>query len=220
MAKRKKRHVIKKMIETHGKAIFFIILAAVVLGAVTNLANSKAEKTEKIYLQKLGLLENKLNKLALNTESLSGRLSVIEIQMEQKSIKKKPSKNLSAVSHLLKPVELKNKIKRIHHKEAKMLFDSGKALFIDARSLREYNKAHIKGSIPMQANLVDANIPKYKKLMEDKVLVTYCHGIGCRLSDKVAYRLFDRGYKKVCIFFGGWNEWNEKKYPVTTNKGQ
>ena len=49
--------------------------------------------------------------------------------------------------HLLKPVKTKEEMPKITLKEAKFLFDSGKAVFIDARGYNEYEQAHIKGAV-------------------------------------------------------------------------
>jgi len=118
-------------------------------------------------------------------------------------------------SYLFKPVKSKEEIYRIDIDEAKFLFDSGKALFIDARSISEYDEAHIKGAIPIPLNLLMENIEKYKDKLKNKILVSYCHGIGCHLSDRVAYQLYDSGYRNICIFFSGWPKWVEHKYPIT-----
>ncbi len=117
-------------------------------------------------------------------------------------------------SYLFNPIDSKDKIHRIDIEEAKFLFYSGKAIFIDARSIHEYEEAHIKGAIPIPVNMLMENISKYKNQLKDKVLVTYCHGIGCHLSDRVAYQLFDSGFRKICIFFSGWPKWVEHKYPI------
>lgn len=123
-------------------------------------------------------------------------------------------------SYLFKPVRSKEEIYRIDIDGAKFLFDSGKALFIDARSISEYEEAHIKGSIPIPLNLLMENIEKYKDKLKNKILVTYCHGIGCHLSDRVAYQLYDSGYRNICIFFSGWPKWVEHKYPVTQKSNE
>lgn len=117
-------------------------------------------------------------------------------------------------SYLFTPVESKEKIHRIDIEEAKFLYDSGKAIFIDARALNEYEESHIKSAISIPVNMMMENIPKYKDKLKNKVLVTYCHGIGCHLSDRVAYTLFDNGYRKICIFFSGWPKWVEHNYPI------
>ncbi len=86
--------------------------------------------------------------------------------------------------------------------------------FIDARPVEEYEESHIKGAI---------NIPFYgsenyesalKKIPKDEVIVTYCGGDDCDLSILLADELFAKGYKKIYVFFGGWNDWQKMKYPV------
>lgn len=108
----------------------------------------------------------------------------------------------------------KEDIPKIHLEEAKILFESGKALFIDARSAGEYNDSHIPGSVLITVGEAVNKIPQLADVLKDKVLVPYCHGAGCHLSDKVAYSLFDAGYKKVVIYFGGWPEWTQANMPV------
>jgi 3-mercaptopyruvate sulfurtransferase SseA len=61
---------------------------------------------------------------------------------------------------------------------------------------------------------------KYYAEYESKIknaskLVTYCHGVGCKLSDKVSQRLYrDKGHKNVASFFGGWPQWSQANLPV------
>jgi rhodanese-related sulfurtransferase len=113
-----------------------------------------------------------------------------------------------------KDVVTKETINRIDIEDAKYLYDSGKAIFIDARGKNEYEEAHIKDSISIPAGSTQDVVASFKDKLKDKVLVTYCHGVGCHLSDKTAYLLWDAGYRKVAIFFGGWPKWNEHKYPI------
>ena len=89
--------------------------------------------------------------------------------------------------------------------------------FIDARSPEEFAEGHIKGAI---------NIPFYgsenyqhelDKISKDEILITYCSGDDCDLSILLGDELFEKGYKKIYVFFGGWNQWNEKGYPITKN---
>jgi rhodanese-related sulfurtransferase len=114
-----------------------------------------------------------------------------------------------------KPVDSKANIYRIDIEDAKYLYEHG-ALFADARGPNEYAEAHIKGAINVPVNSTPADIAKLKDKLAGKLIVTYCHGIGCHLSDKAAYLLYDAGYRKLVIFFGGWPKWNEHKYPIET----
>ncbi|MEK6794277.1 MAG: rhodanese-like domain-containing protein [Spirochaetota bacterium] len=116
--------------------------------------------------------------------------------------------------YLFMEVETKEDVPKIHLKEAKLLFESGEALFIDARSQEEYNQSHIAGSLYIGADDSPKKIKAQAELLKGKVLVTYCHGVGCHLSDKTAFNLFDAGYRKIAIFFGGWPEWTQASLPI------
>ncbi len=116
---------------------------------------------------------------------------------------------------LFQEVSLKQEIHKIDIDAAKYLFDSGRAVFVDSRSKGEYDRQRIKGSIFLPVNASQDEIDRAAKKYRGKVLVTYCHGSGCHLADKVAYRLFDAGHKKLAIFWGGWPKWDEHKYPET-----
>ncbi len=116
--------------------------------------------------------------------------------------------------HLANNVAKKEDIPKIHIEEAKALFESGRALFIDARSEQEYKQSRIPGSIFISAGDQPSKIETLAEKLKGKVLVPYCHGAGCHLSDKVAHRLHDMGYKKVAIFFGGWPEWTQAAMPI------
>ena len=86
--------------------------------------------------------------------------------------------------------------------------------FIDARPAEEFSEGHIKGAL---------NIPFYgsenyesvlNKISKDDIVVTYCSGEDCDLSILLGDELFNKGYKKVYVFFGGWNDWLIKGYPI------
>jgi rhodanese-related sulfurtransferase len=115
-----------------------------------------------------------------------------------------------------KPVGAKEHIPHIDTPEAKFLYESGKAVFVDARGASEYDDGHVKGSVSIPVSASNEDIAKLKDKLEGKVLVTYCHGAGCHLSDKTAFKLYDLGYRKIAIFFGGWPKWTENKLPITT----
>ncbi|MCE5300815.1 MAG: hypothetical protein LLG37_08105 [Spirochaetia bacterium] len=116
--------------------------------------------------------------------------------------------------YLFKQVKTKEEIPRIHLEDAKYLIDSGKALFIDARGKGEYNESHIPGAICMPVGEAAGLIPQMKETLAGKILVPYCHGVSCNLSVKVADSLYDAGYRKIVIFFGGWPEWTAANMPV------
>lgn len=89
-------------------------------------------------------------------------------------------------------------------------------VFVDARAKVEYDQSHIPGAIPMPLGEFDKYYAEYEtKIKNASKLVTYCHGIGCKLSDKVAQRLYrDKGHKNVASFFGGWPQWSQANLPT------
>lgn len=108
--------------------------------------------------------------------------------------------------------------KHYHWEEAKQAWESKDGLFLDARAKVEYDQAHIPGAIPMPVGEFDKYFDQYKdKIKKAKFLITYCHGVGCQLSNKVAQKLHDeKGFKNVGSFFGGWPQWQQHNMPVET----
>jgi rhodanese-related sulfurtransferase len=108
--------------------------------------------------------------------------------------------------------------KHYHFNDAKALWESKQAVFIDARAKVEYDQGHIPGAVPMPLGEFDKYYDQYKaKLKKAKFLITYCHGVGCKLSDKVAQKLYqDKGMKNTGAFFGGWPQWQQHNMPVET----
>jgi rhodanese-related sulfurtransferase len=106
----------------------------------------------------------------------------------------------------------------IHLDEAKKLQADTGVLFADARAKVEYDQGHIPGAIPLPLGEFDQYYEKYKsRIKAAKKIVTYCHGVGCKLSDKVAQKLYnDKGHKNVVGFFGGWPQWQQNNLPIET----
>ncbi|MDP8257082.1 MAG: rhodanese-like domain-containing protein [Candidatus Alcyoniella australis] len=98
--------------------------------------------------------------------------------------------------------------------QAKELFDTAEALFLDSRSREEYDAGHISGALN-----VDTLDPEHiDRILEQALpgirLVTYCSGVDCHSSDLLAERLVDMGYSGIGVFFGGWPEWSAAGYPT------
>ncbi len=90
-------------------------------------------------------------------------------------------------------------------------------VFCDARAKAEYDQGHIPGAIPLPSGEFDKYYAMHeKRIKAAKWLITYCHGIGCRLSEKAANSLIEKGQKRVAVFFGGWPQWNEHHDKVET----
>jgi|GEM_PF-498497 len=103
--------------------------------------------------------------------------------------------------------------KAINLEQAVKLYEAG-ILFIDAREPEDYKNAHIKNSI----NLPMDHFDEYKSILDtldkNQPIVTYCAGTDCDLSIVLGNVLFDSGFKRIFVFFGGWNEWVEAGLPT------
>ena len=103
--------------------------------------------------------------------------------------------------------------KAITLKQAYSLFKQN-VLFVDARDYVEYEIGHIKNAISIP--YFDFDI--YKSILDtipkNTPLVAYCDGKDCDLSILLGDKLFEMGYTKTYIFFGGWVDWQMAGYPV------
>ncbi len=100
--------------------------------------------------------------------------------------------------------------------EAKALFDSGDAIFVDARHAFDFRVGHIKSAINIPVNEFDAKLPAIGALPRNKTIVVYCDGSECNSSIELAAKLYENGLGGIKIFFGGWQEWTANKYPTET----
>lgn len=90
-----------------------------------------------------------------------------------------------------------------------------KLVVIDARHSEEYNKGHIEGAINLLDSDLTPEILARHAASKDTPLLIYCNGARCLRSSNAAKKAVAWGYKKIYWFRGGWNEWIEKKLPIT-----
>ncbi len=129
-----------------------------------------------------------------------------------------PAVRLPAASLLSKVSRTREEIPRITIDQAKAIHDSGRAVFIDTRGRPAYEQGRIKGSVSMPMNDMPELLPKLRPLFKGKLLVTYCDGSGCKISDSTAFNLLDNGFERLAIFYGGWESWKEAGLPVETGR--
>jgi|SRR5208282_5017983 len=86
-------------------------------------------------------------------------------------------------------------------------------LVVDTRSPESYAKGHLPGAINLWHRTIDAVTAA--QLPKDKVLVTYCTGVGCNASTKGAAKLTELGFR-VKEMTGGFEWWKQEGYPVET----
>lgn len=99
--------------------------------------------------------------------------------------------------------------------DAKALFFTRAAIFVDARPEDFYEMGHIQGarSLPMEdfdsrSPAVTADIPR------DSLIVVYCDGEICSLSKDLALALSANGFSHVQVLLNGWSLWQAAGMPV------
>lgn len=98
---------------------------------------------------------------------------------------------------------------------AKQIFDSDKAVFVDARSLKNFKSGHIKGAESLSLDQFDILIEAFKeKYPADTSIITYCSGKTSNDSHRLEEILFDNGYINVSVFIDGYQGWKAEGYPI------
>ncbi len=81
-----------------------------------------------------------------------------------------------------------------------------KGVIIDSRSSYAFKQGHIPKAISLPVDDMTASrLPKDKGTL----LVFYCGASACGLSAEAAQKAVQLGYKKVAVYKGGWQGWNQ-----------
>jgi rhodanese-related sulfurtransferase len=115
----------------------------------------------------------------------------------------------------------KYKWPHISLQEAQRLHGRKDTLFVDGRSYNEWKQAHIPGAVPLPIGEFEKYYDKYRsKLKKAKILVSYCHGETCRLSDHLAQLLVNKGHRNVAVFWGGYPAWTGAHLALADGNGK
>jgi rhodanese-related sulfurtransferase len=98
--------------------------------------------------------------------------------------------------------------------DARKLYASRQAVFIDARNPRDYSMGHISGAINLPLHDLRRDDPLLSALRKDQLLVVYCDGEECSSSVELTKVLYESGFSQVKVFFGGWNDWHSNNLPI------
>lgn len=99
--------------------------------------------------------------------------------------------------------------------EAEVLYFSGLAVFLDARSPEAYELGHIQGAYNLPWQDFDERVGAVMaKIPHDATIVTYCDGTGCSLSRELAFALLEKGYGNVRVLVNGWTLWQQYDLPA------
>ncbi len=99
--------------------------------------------------------------------------------------------------------------------EARVLFERGAAVFVDARPGSQYAEGHIRGALSLPFHEVDDHFMDVADRLEvPKTIVTYCDGEGCELSHELALFLKQIGFENVRVLVNGWTVWQQAGLPT------
>jgi rhodanese-related sulfurtransferase len=98
--------------------------------------------------------------------------------------------------------------------EAWNLYQSGDAVFVDARHEFDFRLGHITGAINVPLREYEVKKALLSGFPKNKLIVAYCDGAECNSSIELSVKLMQDGYTDVKIFFGGWREWEDANHPT------
>ena len=94
------------------------------------------------------------------------------------------------------------------------MYQTGSALFVDARHDFDYKLGHIKGALNVPLKEYDGTKSLLASVPKDRLIIAYCDGAECNSSIELSAKLMNDGFKNVRIFFGGWHDWLSARLPT------
>ncbi|MGD9008102.1 MAG: rhodanese-like domain-containing protein [Desulfobacteraceae bacterium] len=95
-------------------------------------------------------------------------------------------------------------------------FQSGTAIFADARPLEVFEAGHIKGALHLDPSEFDQwSDQVFAYASTESTLITYGEDPQGLLSRKLAEKLTWMGFENVCYLNDGWRLWKEHKLPIS-----
>jgi rhodanese-related sulfurtransferase len=99
--------------------------------------------------------------------------------------------------------------------QARKLYDSGKYIFVDARSVEDYEAGHISGAVSLPVGQFEENIAAFlERHPPEASIITYCSGRTCQDSHRLAENLLAFGYGNVNVFIDGFPGWEAEGHPI------
>jgi rhodanese-related sulfurtransferase len=98
---------------------------------------------------------------------------------------------------------------------AKELWNSGIAVFLDAREPADYEAGHIANALNLPALSFERHFGEIVPMLTPaSQVVVYCDGKECELSHRLADSLRQLGYTNAHILFNGWTMWRQAGLPT------
>jgi rhodanese-related sulfurtransferase len=103
--------------------------------------------------------------------------------------------------------------------EVEDLLHGGQAVAVDSRTAGEYAAGHIPGAVNVPLGSPDRSLADLAaKYPLGQCLVIYCEGGGCQTSTAAARLIYDRGFRDIRVYQGGWTDWTAAGLPVEASK--
>jgi rhodanese-related sulfurtransferase len=111
-------------------------------------------------------------------------------------------------------------IARISGAEAKKLWESGSAQFLDNRTKTQFDTESIKGAQWFFSEELLKNPEYANSLDKEKTYILFCSGDKCWRSLATALMLSSLGFKKLLWYREGLPNWNSQSLPLQSKTGQ
>lgn len=100
--------------------------------------------------------------------------------------------------------------------EAKKLWDSGSAMFLDAREPADYAACHIGNALNLPAQSFQQHFGELAPMLApESPMVLYCDGTECEQSHHLRDSLSQLGYTNTHLLYNGMTAWRNAGLPIT-----
>lgn len=102
----------------------------------------------------------------------------------------------------------------ISTEQAYKFYNSGKAVFIDARDQWDFADGHIPGAINIPEFSYEPDDSTANSIDKNQRYIIYCHGNDCDVALRLAKELKKLKFKNLLIYSNGWAAWTSAGYAV------
>lgn len=103
--------------------------------------------------------------------------------------------------------------------EARVYFEDGETVFVDARDYEDFEAGHVRGAVHLPASDPDGAFEAARhRLPEDFRLIIYCSNAECDMAEKIAKFLHGKGYTQICILGPGLSGWRKDGHPTEKSR--
>ncbi len=114
------------------------------------------------------------------------------------------------ISIVYHPYIIKND-KLLSFSDIERIHKNKEALFIDARTVEEYEEGHIPDAMNIPVELGRSKkMELLNQLSKNLQIIVYCENSQCSMAERLAKEIQYLQFKYVAVYEGGWDEWNEQ----------